>query len=85
MDKEMYIKYIVSYVGAKKETKADIYMDRLIFKAQSYFNDKGDSKNSALAYFYSAWVYYTNNKLPQLWNPLCTTVLTQPRDHRIIY
>lgn len=65
MDKESYMQYIVSYVGARKETKADISQDTLIFQAQSYFSEKGDVKNSALAYFYSAWVYYTNNKLPQ--------------------
>lgn len=65
MDKDDYMKYIVAYVGAKKETKADITKDTLIFEAQSYFNDKGDAQNSALANYYSGWVYYVNNKLPQ--------------------
>ena len=65
MDKDDYMKYIVAYVGAKKEIKADIAQDTLIFDAQSYFNDKGDSQNSALANYYSGWVYYVNNKLSQ--------------------
>lgn len=65
MDKNSYMQYLVSYVGAKKETKADISSDTLIFEAQRYFNDNGDSKNSALANYYAGWVYYTNNKLPQ--------------------
>lgn len=59
------MKYIVSYVGAKKETRADISTDVLIFQAQSYFNDKADSENSALANYYAGWVYYSNNQLPK--------------------
>ncbi len=65
MDKNSYMLYIATYVGAKKETKADISGDTLIFEVQSYFNDKGDSKNSALVNYYAGWVYYTNHKLPQ--------------------
>lgn len=65
MDKNSYMQYIVSYVGAKKETKADISSDTLIFEAQRYFNNNGDSKNSTLANYYAGWVYYTNHKLPQ--------------------
>lgn len=65
MDKDAYMQYIVTYVGAKKETKADITQDTLIFEAQHYFNDKKDFKNSALANYYSGWVYDVNGKLPQ--------------------
>lgn len=65
MDKDAYMQYIVTYVGAKKETKADITKDTLIFEAQQYFNDKRDFKNSALANYYSGWVYDVNGKLPQ--------------------
>ncbi|QIK59616.1 tetratricopeptide repeat protein [Dysgonomonas sp. HDW5A] len=65
MDKVSYMQYIVTYVGAKKETKADITSDTLIFEAQNYFNDTKDYKNSALANYYAGWVFYVNNKLPQ--------------------
>lgn len=65
MDKHSYMEYLATYVGAKKETKADISGDTLIFEVQRYFNDNLDSKNSALANYYAGWVYYTNNKLPQ--------------------
>ncbi len=65
MDKGSYMQYIVTYVGAKKETKSDITSDTLIFEAQNYFNDTKDYKNSALANYYAGWVFYVNNKLPQ--------------------
>ncbi|QIK54176.1 tetratricopeptide repeat protein [Dysgonomonas sp. HDW5B] len=65
MDKRSYMQYIVTYVGAKKETKSDITSDTLIFEAQNYFNDTKDYKNSALANYYAGWVFYVNNKLPQ--------------------
>ncbi len=65
MDKGSYMQYIVTYVGAKKETKADITSDTLIFEAQNYLNDTKDYKNSALANYYAGWVFYVNNKLPQ--------------------
>lgn len=65
MGTDSYMQYISTYVGAKRETKADIAGDTLIFEAQNYFNDKGDFKMSALANYYAGWVYYTNNKLPQ--------------------
>ena len=65
MDKSCYMEYIVALVGAKKETKADVSKDILIFEAQNYFNDKNDYKNSALANFYAGWVYYVNNDLSQ--------------------
>lgn len=65
MDKGSYMQYIVTYVGAKKETKADITADTLIFEAQNYFKDTKDYRNSALANYYAGWVFYVNNKLPQ--------------------
>ena len=65
LDKDSYMQYIVAYVGAKQEMKADISIDTLIFEAQKYFNEKGDLKNSALANYYAGWVYYTNGNLPE--------------------
>lgn len=65
LEKDAYMKYIVTYVGAKKETKADITTDTIIFEAQNYFSKQGDFPNLALASYYGGWVYYENNKLPK--------------------
>lgn len=65
MGKDDYMQYVVTYVGAKKETKADIIADTLIFEAQNYFNGTKDYKYSAFANYYAGWVFYLNNKLPQ--------------------
>lgn len=65
LEKEAYMRYIVTYIGAKKEMGADIKVDTLIFEAQNYFSKKGDFSNLALASYYGGWVYYENNKLPK--------------------
>lgn len=65
MGKDDYMQYVVTYVGAKKETNADVIADTLIFEAQNYFNGTKDYKNSAFANYYAGWVFYLNNKLPQ--------------------
>lgn len=53
MDKESYMQYIITSVGAKYETKADITKDTLIFEAQRYFNKKEDLKYTVLANYYT--------------------------------
>lgn len=63
MGTDKYMQYIVTYVGAKHEMKADILEDTLIFDAQKYFNNKRDFKNSPYANYYAGWVYYTNDQL----------------------
>lgn len=65
LDKDSYMKYLVIYTGAKQEIKADISADTLIFKAQKYFEEKGNSKYLALANYYAGCVYYSNNILPE--------------------
>lgn len=65
LEKEAYMRYIVTYIGAKKEMGADIKVDTLIFEAQKYFSKKGDFKNLAMASYYGGWVYYANKKLPK--------------------
>ena len=62
MGKDDYMQYVVTYVGAKKETNADVIADTLIFEAQNYFNGTKDYKNSAFANYYAGWVFYLNNK-----------------------
>lgn len=65
MDTDSYMQYILAYVGAKHEMKADVGTDTLIFDAQNYFTEKGDYKNLALANYYAGCVYYAHNNLPE--------------------
>lgn len=61
MDKENYMKYIVTRTQAKYRAKQDISEDTLIFEAQRYFDSKNNSKESALANFYAGNVYRQND------------------------
>lgn len=65
MDKDSYMQYIVTHVGAKYETKADIINDTLIFEAQRYFIEKGNPEESALANYYAAQVYDESGNHPK--------------------
>ncbi|QIK52916.1 tetratricopeptide repeat protein [Dysgonomonas sp. HDW5B] len=65
MDKESYMQYIVIYVGAKYETKADITKDTLIFEAQRYFNKKEDLKYTVLSNYYTAQLYDESGNFPK--------------------
>ncbi|QIK54259.1 tetratricopeptide repeat protein [Dysgonomonas sp. HDW5B] len=65
MDKESYMKYIVTSVGAKYETKADITKDTLIFEAQRYFNKNEDLEYTVLANYYTAQLYDEISNFPK--------------------
>lgn len=65
MDKESYMQYIVIFVGAKYETKADITKDTLIFEAQRYFNKNEDLKYTVLANYYTAQLYDESGNFPK--------------------
>lgn len=65
MGKESYMQYIVTYVGAKYETKADITGDTLIFEAQQYFNKKEDLKYTVLSNYYTAQLYDERGNFPK--------------------
>lgn len=65
MDEDSYMRYIVTYVGAKYETKQDIKNDSLILKAQQYFNKKRNSEYTTLANYYAGQLYDENSNFPQ--------------------
>lgn len=64
MDEDNYMRYIVTYVGVKYETKQDIKSDSLILKAQQYFNKKRNSEYTTLANYYAGQLYDENGNLP---------------------
>lgn len=66
MDKDNYMQYIVTYVGARYEAKEDIKNDTLILVAQSYFNNTENHKISALANYYAAQLYEINGNFPKV-------------------
>lgn len=66
MDKENYMLYIVTLVQAKKTSNLSVKNNNQIFKAQEYFNNKGDYKNAAWANYYAAWVYIENNEYSKI-------------------
>ncbi len=59
------MQYIVTYVGAKYETKADITGDTLIFEAQQYFNKKEDLKYTVLSNYYTAQLCDERGNFPK--------------------
>ena len=65
MDKDSYMQYIVTYVGSKYETKADIINDTLILDAQRYFNKKKKSEYTPLSNYYAAQFYDESGNFPQ--------------------
>lgn len=65
MDKDSYMRYIVTYIRARSETSKDIISDTLIFEAQKYFDEKGNLEESALADYYAGKVYYAKGLLPK--------------------
>lgn len=74
MGKESYMQYIVIYVGARYETKADITNDTLIFEAQRYFNEKENSQYTPLANYYAAQWYDENGNFPKALESYMLTV-----------
>lgn len=74
MGEDDYMQYIVTYVGSKYETKADITNDTLIFKAQRYFIEKGKTQESALASYYTAQLYDENDNFPKALESYMLTV-----------
>ncbi len=59
MDKDSYMRYIVTRIQTKYKTAQDITNDTLIFKAQKYFDNKNDYAYSALAHYYISCIYYS--------------------------
>lgn len=58
MDKDSYMRYIVTKVQAKSKAGIDITNDTLIFEAQRYFDNKNDYAQLALAHYYISSIYY---------------------------
>lgn len=58
MDKDRYMRYVLTQVQAKAKTGQNIKNDTLIFEVQRYFDSKNNPALSALANFYTASVYY---------------------------
>lgn len=65
MRKDDYMQYVVIYVGAKYETKADINSDTLIIEAQRYFNKKKNSEYTPLSNYYAAQFYDESGNFPK--------------------
>lgn len=65
MDIDSYMRYIVTYTGAKYEEGKDITGDTLIFRAQRYFTDKGNIQDRVLSNFYAAQLYNIYKLYPQ--------------------
>lgn len=65
MGKDDYMQYVVIYVGAKYETKADINSDTLIIEAQRYFNKKKNSEYTPLSNYYAAQFYDESGNFPK--------------------
>lgn len=65
MDKNSYMQFIVTYVGAKYETKQDIKADTLILEAQRYFNEKEKSQYTPLANYYAAQLHDESGNFPK--------------------
>lgn len=65
MGKDDYMQYVVIYVGAKYETKADINSDTLIIEAQRYFNKKKNSEYTPLSNYYAAQLYDESGNFPK--------------------
>lgn len=59
MDKDSYMRYIVTRIQTKYKTAQDITNDTLIFEAQKYFDNKNDYAYSALAHYYISCIYYS--------------------------
>lgn len=53
MDNDNYMQYIVTRVQAKYKAKQDITSDTIIFKAERYFENKGNIEQAAIAHFYA--------------------------------
>jgi len=62
MDKDDYMRFIVTQVQAKYKSGQDIKNDTLIFKAKDYFNKINDPNEAAFANFYSGNVYFKRNE-----------------------
>ncbi|PXV62383.1 hypothetical protein CLV62_12072 [Dysgonomonas alginatilytica] len=75
MDKNDYMQYIVTYIGAKYEAGKDITKDSLILVAQRYFYMKGKPDESAIANYYAAQFYDENANFPKALEFYMNTVL----------
>lgn len=65
MDIDSYMRYIITYTGAKYEVGKDITGDTIILRAQRYFTDKGNIQDRVLANFYAAQLYNIYKLYPQ--------------------
>ena len=65
MNQNNYMQFIVTYVGAKYESKQDIKADTLILEAQRYFNQKGKSQYTPLANYYAAQLHDESGNFPK--------------------
>ncbi len=62
MDREEYMKYVVTLVQTKFKTRQNITNDTLIFEAERYFSEKNKADQAALANLYAGIVYLQNGE-----------------------
>lgn len=62
MDREEYMKYVVTLVQTKFKTRQNITNDTLIFEAERYFSEKNEADQAALANLYAGIVYLQNGE-----------------------